>query len=151
MKIVLLTPGKLKNTSLQDLAQEYEKRIGAFFKVEILEVRSEQTKEREGDRMMSVIAELTGSKKVLCLDENGKSHRSVDWARKLQDWQDQGIRQVVFCVGGAYGFSDELRNSADELIALGPQTLSHELCRVVLLEQIYRAATILNRHPYHNP
>jgi 23S rRNA (pseudouridine1915-N3)-methyltransferase len=83
------------------------------------------------------------------LDSRGKQFTSEDFARFLGDYQDRNPLPLVFAVGPADGFSDAARDAAQHLVSLGKMTLAHELARVVLLEQIYRAFTILKRHPYH--
>lgn len=87
---------------------------------------------------------------LILLDSRGKQLTSEQFAAKIGQLQDQGIQQVIFAVGPADGWSEAARQRADLLLSLGPMTLPHELARVVLVEQIYRAFTILSGHPYHS-
>ena len=86
----------------------------------------------------------------MVLDERGKAIGSTDFGAKLRAWRDQGGRQVAFVVGGAYGLSDDVRKRADLLLSLSAMTFPHQLVRVILAEQIYRALMILNGKPYHH-
>ena len=87
---------------------------------------------------------------LVLLDSRGKEFSSEQFAKFLGDYQDRNPLPLVFAIGGADGFSEEARAGADHVVSLGKMTLAHELARVVLLEQIYRAFTILKGHPYHS-
>ena len=84
------------------------------------------------------------------LDEMGKLKPTCQWAQDFKHWEHQGISSLSFCIGSSLGFSEEVRQKAQEVISLGPQTLSHELARVVFFEQVYRAFSWIRGHPYHN-
>ncbi len=92
-----------------------------------------------------------GKSHLLLLDEKGKTRSTLLWSKHFAQLQDQGTRNLRIVVGGSYGFSAELKAQvANELVSLGPQTLPHELARVVLIEQLYRSFSVLHQHPYHN-
>jgi 23S rRNA (pseudouridine1915-N3)-methyltransferase len=84
------------------------------------------------------------------LDEKGKSFTSVAFARHIEQLQNHSTRQLVFVVGGAFGFSEAVHNRAQMKLSLSEMTFSHQLIRLIFMEQLYRAFTILNNHPYHN-
>lgn len=92
---------------------------------------------------------LPGDRLIL-LDEKGKQYSSRDFAGQVQKWMNSGPKRLVFVVGGAFGFSDEMHGIAEGKLSLSSMTTSHQLVRVLFLEQLYRAFTILNHEPYHN-
>lgn len=114
--------------------------------VEIIAVKSGGGLVKEGARL---IAKLPAGARVLRLDEHGPAWTSVKFSQKIARWRDEGERALVFLIGGAEGYSAEVKAIAPETLALGPQTWPHLLARVMLVEQIYRAASILAGTPYH--
>lgn len=148
MKIKIVWIGKTKEAAIQALTEEYLKRISRYVEVEGIAVRDEA----------AVLALLgrTGASKgaakstLFLMDSRGKEFSSEQFAKVLGDYQDRNPLPLVFALGGADGFSNQARASAQQLISLGKMTLAHELARVVLLEQVYRAFTILKGHPYHS-
>jgi len=148
VKLKIAWIGKTKEAAIQALTEEYLKRISRYAQVEGLTLRDEAAllescgwgATRRG-----------GSKSTLVLvDSRGKEFSSEQFAKYLGDYQDRNSLPLVFAVGGADGFSDAARRTAQQVISLGKMTLAHELARVVLLEQVYRAFTILKGHPYHS-
>ena len=126
---------------MQELTAEYTKRIHGYNSgIELAEFRDEQ-------RMLQA-AERVGGKLVL-LSSRGREFSSEQFANFIRDNQDSAVSQLTFGIGPHDGFSDRTRGCARLLLSLGAMTLPHELARVVLLEQIYRAYTILKGHPYH--
>ena len=101
----------------------------------------------EAERLMGAIK--PGEKLVL-LDETGKQHSSPAFADRLQQWRDQGVRTCTFAIGGAYGFSEEVKAKADLLLSLSLMTFPHQLVRVLFAEQLYRAYSIMKGSPYHH-
>lgn len=93
---------------------------------------------------------LEGGGALYLLDEKGRARPTLEWAELVRGWESTGLRELILCVGGSLGFSPEVRGKARGLFSLGPQTLPHELARVVLLEQLYRAWSVTRGHPYHN-
>jgi 23S rRNA (pseudouridine1915-N3)-methyltransferase len=101
---------------------------------------------REGDLLLNAIPE---GATVVALDERGKEMRSTVFSNKIRDWQDQGITNLVFLIGGADGYADKVKSRANQLISFGAMTWPHMMVRAMLSEQLYRASTILQGHPYH--
>jgi 23S rRNA (pseudouridine1915-N3)-methyltransferase len=84
------------------------------------------------------------------LDEGGKILSTQMWAKQIKEWQTEGVTEIVFCVGSSMGFDESIKSGARGIFSLGAQTLSHDLARAVLLEQLYRAMSVVRGHPYHN-
>lgn len=101
----------------------------------------------ESERIMAAIKP---GERVVVLDERGRTLTSPQFAERLGSWRDQGVRQVVFVIGGAYGLTDEVRERADLVLALSAMTFPHQLVRVLFAEQLYRAFSILQGSPYHH-
>ena len=97
-----------------------------------------------------ILAALKPGERVVVLDERGKALTSPAFAQQLGTWRDQGVRQVAFVIGGAYGMTDAVRDRADLVLALSAMIFPHQLVRVLFAEQLYRAATILHGSPYHH-
>lgn len=145
MKIKIAWIGKTKEPAIAALTEEYLNRISRYAQVEGTTLRDEQ------DLLAKFIAPKSGAKATLVLmDSRGKEFSSEQFAKFLGDYQDRNPLPLVFAIGGADGFSAEVRAAAQHVISLGKMTLAHELARVVLLEQVYRAFTILKGHPYHS-
>lgn len=144
MKLKVAWIGKTKEAAIQSLTAEYLKRLTRYAEVEGLELRDEAA-------LLQFAAGKSHSKQrhtLVLLDSLGRQMSSEELANFL--WQQiERAAPVVFAVGDADGFSSEARGSANTVISLGKMTLAHELARVVLLEQLYRAFTILQGHPYH--
>jgi 23S rRNA (pseudouridine1915-N3)-methyltransferase len=150
VKIKIAWIGKTKEAAIQTLTDEYLKRIARYVQVEGVSLRDEAALLEMCGRSSGMSAK-TGAKSILVLmDSRGKEFSSERFARFLGDYQDRNPLPLVFAVGGADGFGDAARDAAQHTISLGQMTLAHELARVVLLEQVYRAFTILKGHPYHS-
>jgi len=143
MKIKVVWIGKTKESAIQALTDDYLKRISRYADVAGVAVKDEAAVlslargERQGQRH-----------KLVLLDSRGKQMTSEELAQFVERERVQAL-SLLFAIGGADGFSEEARRSAGLVLSLGKMTLPHELARVILLEQLYRAFTILNRHPYH--
>ena len=137
-------PGRDKSSAVQTLTNEYVARIARYNAVETHELGNEYA-------LLKLTAKSAGrsTPQLVLLDPRGKQMASEEFAKWIGAHLDRGTQSLVFAVGGADGFSDATRKSATQQISLGKITLPHELARVVLLEQIYRAFTILKGHPYH--
>lgn len=155
MKITLLVVGKTTNTALEAMISDYQKRLTHYvpFELRILpELKNakslsfEQQKQAEGEMILKSVAP---SSQVILLDEHGKEYRSVEFASWMEKQMSSG-RDLVFVVGGPYGFSQEVYGRANGLISLSKMTFSHQMVRLVFVEQIYRAMTILRGEPYHH-
>ncbi|HZW93422.1 MAG TPA: 23S rRNA (pseudouridine(1915)-N(3))-methyltransferase RlmH [Candidatus Eremiobacteraceae bacterium] len=152
MKIKIAWIGKTKEPAIQSLTDEYLKRISRYVQVEGLALRDEAALlQMCGHAAPGKSSKTAGRKSTLVLmDSRGKQLSSEEFARFLGDYQDRNPWPLVFAVGSADGFSDAAAGGAQYLISLGRMTLAHELARVILLEQVYRAFAILKGHPYHS-
>ena len=146
MKIKIAWIGKTKESAIASLTDEYVRRISRYVQVEGIAVRD------EADLLAKFGKDAkTATKSTLVLmDSRGKEYSSEQFAKFLGNYQDRNPLPLVFAIGGADGFSAEARSAAANVISVGKMTLAHELARVVLLEQVYRAFTILKGHPYHS-
>lgn len=133
-------PGKDKSSAVRELTDEYLKRLSRYAQVETVEVSDESALFKRLDRR--------GNEAFLFMDSRGKQLTSEEFSSLIGDLKDRGA-QVTFAIGGPDGWSDEALRTASMKLSLGKITLPHELARVVLIEQIYRAFTILEGHPYH--
>ncbi len=146
MKIRIAWIGKTKEPAIASLTEEYLERISRYAQVEPCALRD------ESDLLAKFGASPKNKSKstLVLMDSRGRELSSEQFAGFLRDYQDRNPLPLVFAIGGADGFSAATRSSAQHTISLGKMTLPHELARVVLLEQIYRAFTILTGHPYHS-
>ena len=154
MEIKLIVVGKTKSSELVRLINEYVKRINFYKKFKIIVVNSLKSKKNSEKELKKIEGEnvLKSVKKnelIFLLDENGKSFNSRKFANFLSN-KFKTNKSIVFVVGGAYGFSNEIKQKANEIISLSEMTFSHQIIRLFFTEQVYRALTILNNHPYHN-
>jgi 23S rRNA (pseudouridine1915-N3)-methyltransferase len=153
VKIKIAWIGRTKEPAIQSLTAEYLKRISHYAQVEDQALRDEVALLQMCGRGAAGKASKNSgyAKSTLALmDPRGKKYSSEEFARFLGEYQDRNPLPLVFAVGPADGFSDATRKQAQHMISLSPMTLPHELARIVLLEQIYRAFTILKGHPYHS-
>lgn len=155
MKITLLVVGKTTDARLQALIEEYQKRLAHYvpFELKVIpELRNaknlsmDEQKQREGEQ---ILAMADAGSRLILLDEHGKEYRSVDFAVQLNKWMSAG-RNLIFVVGGPYGFSEDVYSRAESKISLSQMTFSHQMIRLLFVEQIYRACTILRGEPYHH-
>ena len=154
MEIKLVVVGKTKNKELISLIENYIKRINFFNKFQIIEVNSVKTKKNNLDEIKKIECEniLKKIKKndlFFLLDEKEKNYNSREFADFLKV-RFQESKTIVFVIGGAFGFSKDLYTKSKGLISLSKMTFSHQIIRLFFTEQLYRAFTILNNHPYHN-
>lgn len=154
MKLVVLAVGRLRSEGAARLARDYAGRAGRYASLDLVEVRDSREKEAAraaDDEGARLLAALRPDDRLVLLDERGKSISSPELAAFLGDAERAGgSRRLVFAVGGAWGVSDAARARAERMLSLSKMTLPHELARVVLLEQLYRAFTILRNEPYHH-
>lgn len=148
VKIKIAWIGRTKEPAIEALTEEYLKRISRYAQVEGIPLRDEAGLLAMCGR--SAVAKGASKSTLVLMDSRGKEFSSEQFAKFLGDYQDRNPLPLVFAVGGADGFSDVARAAAQHMISLGKMTLAHELARVVLLEQVYRAFTILQGHPYHS-
>lgn len=139
MRVKLLLTGKTNERYLREGIDLYAARIAHYVPFEVLEVTDEQ-----------ILKNIRPGDHVVLLDERGKSFSSVDWARNLEQKAAHLPKDLVFVIGGPYGFSQEQYARANELLSLSKMTMSHQLVRLVFLEQLYRAMTIIKGEHYHH-
>ncbi|MGH6715350.1 MAG: 23S rRNA (pseudouridine(1915)-N(3))-methyltransferase RlmH [Bradyrhizobium sp.] len=158
MRLVVIAIGRLKQGAERELAERYRKRAGDIGRnlgfrgpdiCEIPESRAREAAARIAEEASAIAAAIPPSSALVTLDEHGANFDSASLARRLGGWRDQAIGSASFVIGGADGLSPELRGRTGWTIAFGAATWPHQLVRVMLLEQLYRAATILAGHPYH--
>jgi len=156
MQIRLIAVGKTDHAAIQTLLEEYSKRLGFYIKFELeiipdlknsKNLSEASQKEKEGELILKKV--LTSDELVL-LDEQGKQYSSVDFSDYLQKKMNAGLKQLIFVIGGPYGFSAEVYQRANSKISLSKMTFSHQMVRVFFVEQLYRAFTILKNEPYHH-
>jgi len=156
MRIKLLAIGKTDDKSLQILIQTYEQRLKHYVKFELFVIpdiknsknlSQGQQKEKEGEL---ILKELQATDQLILLDEKGKEFRSIEFSQFLQKKMNSGIKQLVFVIGGPYGFSDKVFQKATGKVSFSKMTFSHQMIRLFVVEQIYRAFTILRNEPYHH-
>jgi len=156
MKITLLTVGKTDISWVKEGLETYRSRLSHYVPFEVVEIpelknvaalSKEQIKLREGEL---ILRNVRNSDYVILLDEHGKEYRSVEFARVLEDKMSRSGRDLVFIIGGAYGFSKEVYDRADGKISLSQMTFSHQIVRTIFAEQLYRAFTIMKGEPYHH-
>jgi 23S rRNA (pseudouridine1915-N3)-methyltransferase len=161
MRLTIAAFGKLKSPGLREAADHYLKMLRTWNKAEEIELKprpvSEKSaalrariQEQETEQLLESVRGIGGRTVLVLLDERGAAWPTEKWAEQFRRWMGDGTAEAVFCIGSSMGFSDELRKKAALTLSLGPQTLSHELARVVLYEQLYRAHAVINGHPYHN-
>lgn len=156
MKILFLTVGKTDSRDLNSLISEYVDRIGHFVSFEMIclqdlkstkSLSTDLQKEKEGKLIANQIQK---GDYVVLLDENGKEYSSRDFSSFLDRLFAMGRRRLVFIIGGPYGFSDEIYKLSDAKVSLSKMTFSHQMVRLLFVEQFYRGLTILNHIPYHH-
>lgn len=156
MRITVVCIGKTSKPFLVEGENEYLKRLKHYNPVEKIEfpdiknaskLSQDQIKNAEGKLLLS---KLSGGEQVYLLDENGKTFSSVGFSKFLQKRFNQGGKALVFIIGGAYGFSDEVYARANGKISLSEMTFSHQMIRMLFFEQMYRGLTILKGEPYHH-
>ncbi len=156
MKITLLVVGKTSTSYLKAGIEEYVRRLAHYvtFDIQYLgdfknakNASENQQKTAEG---RTILSSINTTDHVILLDEKGQEMTSVAWSQYLQRKMSSGIRRLVFVVGGPYGFSEDVYSRANGKVSLSLMTFSHEMVRLIFVEQLYRAFTILNHEPYHH-
>ncbi len=155
MKIKIVSVGSIKEKFLKDAISEYLKRLTRFAKIEIIEVdetkiqnkSEEQVKKEEGERLLKRIGQ---DEFVFLLDLKGELISSEVLAQKINDLINKGISPLTFVIGGTLGLSEEVRKRANIKLSFSKMTFTHQMCRMIILEQIYRAFKIINNEEYHH-
>jgi len=155
MKITFLCIGKTNYRFLQEGENEYIKRLRNYIKIEYIEISDikntkslsiDEIKKREG---LLFLSKINSNDILILLDEGGKMYSSLDFANFIKK-NSMLSKRIVFLVGGSYGFSDTIYLRANHLLSLSAMTFSHQMIRMIFFEQLYRACTILENHPYHH-
>ncbi len=155
MKITILVIGKEKDFGGQDLVREYTERISHYCSCEWKYISS-TGRDEDNKKVIEILEkEKSGGSGssglyVVALDEIGKEYNSKDFASRIQSCMNESVRTLIFVIGGAYGLSNEVRNQANVTIALSKLTFPHQLVRLILAEQLYRAFTIIRGEKYHH-
>jgi 23S rRNA (pseudouridine1915-N3)-methyltransferase len=158
MRLVVIAIGRLKQGPERELAERYQKRfddIGrklGFRGVEIVEIpesRARDAATRIAEEAAAISAATPEKSVLVTLDERGENIDSAAFSRHLGRWRDQSVSSAIFVIGGADGLSPDLRRNGQLAMAFGAATWPHQMVRIMLLEQLYRAATMLAGHPYH--
>lgn len=156
MKIRILAIGKTDDKNLLSLIQTYEQRLKHYIKFDLIIIPDiknsknlsiKQQKEREGEL---ILKNIQSSDQLFLLDEKGQEFGSIEFSSFLQKKMNSGIKQLVLVIGGPYGFSEKVYQKATGKISLSKMTFSHQMIRLFIVEQIYRAFTILKNEPYHH-
>ncbi len=156
MKIKLLAIGKTDDANLNALINTYQNRLKHYIKFEleiipdiknVKNLSQSQQKEKEGALILS---KLAPTDQLVVLDEKGRDFRSIEFSNFLQKKMNSGIKQLVFVIGGPYGFSEAVYKKAQGKVSFSKMTFSHQMIRLFVVEQVYRAFTILKNEPYHH-
>ncbi|GMQ25756.1 23S rRNA (pseudouridine(1915)-N(3))-methyltransferase RlmH [Algoriphagus sp. oki45] len=156
MQIKLIAIGKTDQAALQNLEKDYSTRLGYYVRFDFEQIpdlkntkslSEASQKEKEGEL---ILKKIQASDEVILLDEKGKSFTSEEFADFLQKKMNSGLRQLIFVIGGPYGFSDAVYARANGKMALSKMTFSHQMIRPFFIEQLYRGMTILRNEPYHH-
>jgi 23S rRNA (pseudouridine1915-N3)-methyltransferase len=156
MKIILLTVGKSTNSHLIKLQEEYQNRLKYYIPFEMAVVpelkntKSLSISEQQEKEADLILKQLENSDEVVLLDEKGKQFTSVGFSEFISKKMLASHKRMVFVVGGPYGFSDRVYQRANGKVSLSAMTFSHQMIRVIFVEQLYRAMTILKGEPYHH-
>ena len=156
MHTLLVLVGKTNDSRIISLMEEYIKRINRYHRLEIEIVPELKKKGKINEKIQkqnegaSILEKLKPGDWTIILDERGKKFDSVSFSKYINNKRSCAHKRMVFVVGGPYGFSDEIYDRCQEKIALSSMTFSHQMVRVFLLEQLYRANTLLNNEPYHH-
>lgn len=155
MKITLLTVGKTDKGWISEGIKIYQSRLSHYVNFELKEIpelknvsglSKDQIKQKEGTLILKA---LRPDDVVVLLDERGVECSSVEWNRNLEKLMNRG-KDIVYVVGGAYGFSDDVYARKDSMVSMSRMTFSHQMIRAIFIEQLYRAFTIMNGEPYHH-
>lgn len=156
MKVTLLVVGKTVNKHFVDLIDDYSSRLKHYigFELQVIpdlkntkSLSESQQKQMEGEM---IIKALQPGDHLVLLDEYGKEHRSIEFSKWMEQKMQNVSRRLVFVIGGPYGFSDDVYSACKEKISLSKMTFSHQMIRLIFVEQLYRAMTIMRGEPYHH-
>lgn len=158
MKLTIITVGKLKEKYWREAVKEYEKRLGKYASVTMMEVADEKEpnnaslkdlemiKEKEAERILSKIKD---NQYVVTLEIDGKEYTSEQLSTEYQRWKNTGKSNIVFVIGGSNGIGEDVKKRSNHEISFGKMTYPHQMMKVILLEQLFRVNKILNNESYH--
>ena len=154
MRLVLLFLGKTKETYLADGIEDFFKRLTHYLKVEIKTVKEGRIKKGEPENLLieresETLMQNAHGPYLVCLDRTGKQMDSTELAAQMERWEMQGQKKITFVIGGPLGLSATILKKADLVLSLSPMTFTHDMTRLLLLEQLYRACTIKAGEKYH--
>ena len=160
MKISIISVGKIKEKYLKEAIDEYSKRLSKFCTLNIIELNEivakveneasiKKTIEGEGKEILAKIEAFTKNNFIFALDIDGTELSTVEFEKKIEEVKLNGVSEIIFIIGGSYGLSTEVKKRADFRLSFSKMTFPHQLFRIILLEQIYRAFKIANNEPYH--
>ena len=154
--------GKLKAPGIRDATDYYLRNLKPWAQVNEVEIKQHELADRkpasrliaqqkESEKLDEVLSKLDRARtRVIILDERGAQWATEEWAKRIEAWQLESISELVFCIGGTTGFDPHwVKKNAHATVCFGKQTTSHEIARLILSEQLYRAFSVLNGHPYH--
>lgn len=156
MRITILAVGKLKEKYLKEGIEFYKRRINFYIPCELIEINDVKSfrmddiigiKDKEADKIKSY---LSNTDYIISLDEKGEEYTSLSFSRHLQKLMNRGIKELTFIIGGSYGLSDKIINLSNEKLSLSKMTFPHDLVRLIFVEQLYRALTIIKNEKYHH-
>ena len=156
MKIVLLVFGKTNESYIAEGIKNYDKRINLYYSFEVEVINEPKNYEKwdirkkKEEETKSFLSKLNETDEIYLLDEKGIEFSSVEFAKKMQNIMNGSKKRMVFIVGGAYGFSEDFSTKFKNKISLSRMTFTHQMVRLVFVEQIYRAVSIIKGLPYHH-
>tara|TARA_B100001093_G_scaffold112955_1_gene105289 strand:+ start:25894 stop:26364 length:471 start_codon:yes stop_codon:yes gene_type:complete len=155
MKFKLLVVGKTSDKEIQMKILDFYKRLKKYINFEIIVVPSSKNKSSDNITTLrkegiSILKKIKKNEIVILLDEKGTNYSSLQFAKFIENKLLQKVKNVVFVIGGAYGFDKEVYRKSQYQLSLSKMTFSHQMVRLFFTEQVYRAFTIINNHPYHN-
>ncbi len=150
MRIAIVAFGKLRIPGSRDLADHYLKLLRPWVDLEEIEIK-EESQRKPSQLLSDALGRLRGKPRLYLLDEKGTNSSTLEWSRWIQKEREQGSNQILcIAIGPATGWDAESRALAQGILSFGAQTLPHDLARLVLVEQLFRAWSVLKNHPYHN-
>lgn len=158
MRLTIIAVGRLKERYLKQAEAEYKQRLSRFTQVNIIELDDEPAPEKLSDKQRETVMKREGERILKCINQKdyvvalaieGEGVTSVEFASSLEEWVNSGGAAVTFVIGGSLGLSEEVLNRAQKKLSLSRMTFTHQLSRIILVEQLYRAFKIVNNEPYH--
>jgi 23S rRNA (pseudouridine1915-N3)-methyltransferase len=156
MKIVFIVTGKTNHPLFSDIEDEYRKRLKHYIQLEqivVHELKNTKNLTQDEQRIKEgelILKQIDPTDDVILLDEKGKTFSSIKFSSEIEKRMQSSVKRVVFVVGGPYGFSEAVYKRANSMLSLSAMTFSHQMIRMIFLEQLYRAMTILKGEPYHH-